>query len=100
MVQQDARGGCASTKYIKLTRKHSAILHSTVAGGMALRGAFTEAVAEQIAKSDGKTHIIQMFQNAMRAMEQSEIEQIPRYEQTMNRDCCIPPALELRTATD
>mgnify|MGYP001793158991 CR=1 FL=1 len=44
-------------KHIVLRRPHTVLLLSTVTGGLAIRGAFTGAIADELRKSDGQTYI-------------------------------------------
>ena len=46
-----------NNKHIVLRRPHTVLLLATVTGGLAIRGAFTGALADQIRVSDGKTVI-------------------------------------------
>ena len=62
-----------------LDRPHTLLLMSTVAGGYAIRGAFTGAMARQFAKADGKLTINDMVTNAIVDMKKNEEED---YNQT------------------
>ena len=54
--------------HIRLTRPHTLLLMSTVAGGTALRGAYTREIARQFSQVDGKTSIQDMHCDAVQRM--------------------------------
>ena len=61
----DAKAGNPpESKYIVLRRPHTLLLLSSVSGGMAVRGAYTEAFTHQMSKSDGRLEIEQMQSRA------------------------------------
>ena len=62
-----------SNQHITLTRPHTVLLLATVTGGLAIRGAFTGALADQIRVSDGKTVIYCMFNKAVNSMIRNEL---------------------------
>ena len=61
-----------NNKHIVLRRPHTVLLLATVTGGLAIRGAFTGALADQIRVSDGKTVIYCMFNKAVNSMIRNE----------------------------
>ena len=68
---------------------------STVTGGVAIRGAFTGAMARQFAKVDGKTTINDMVTNAIIDMKKNEEEgydQAPETRSTLQKSLILPPA--------
>ena len=54
--------------HIRLTRPHTLLLMSTVAGGTALRGAYTREIGRQFCQADGKTSIPDMHCDAVQRM--------------------------------
>ena len=56
-------------KHIVLRRPHIMLLLATVTGGLAIRGAFTVALADQIRASDGKTVFYCMFNRAANSID-------------------------------
>ena len=54
----------APVEHIVLRRPHTVLLLATLTGGLAIRGAFTGALADQIRAADGKTDIYRMFNSA------------------------------------
>ena len=54
--------------HIRLTRPHTLLLMSTVAGGTALRGAYTREIARQFSQADGKTSIQDMNCDAVQRL--------------------------------
>ena len=63
-------------KSVILDRPHTLLLMSAVTGGVAIRGAFTGAMARQFAKADGKTTINDMVTNAIVDMKKNEKERL------------------------
>ena len=51
-------------QHITLTRPNTALLLATMRGGLALRGVFTGAMANQFRKADGNKDISSMFYDA------------------------------------
>jgi hypothetical protein len=70
---------------------------SSVAGGMAARGAFTGAIARQFAKADGKTSIHDMVTNAVVDMKKQETTdgyiQTPEARNTLQKSLVLPPGV-------
>ena len=54
-----------------LTRPHTVVLLATVRGGVAYRGVFAGALAEQFPSSDGNTDIYRMFNKAAGEMKRN-----------------------------
>ena len=84
-----------SAGHITLTRPHTALLLSTVAGGTALRGAYTGAIADQISKSSGKTDINSMHTAAVKQVQQTfslNHDQIPELRHTLDKTLIMPKA--------
>ena len=71
-----------SYRHIVLTREHTVLLLATVTGGVAYRGAFTSAVADQIRAADGKTDICTMFCKAAKNL--SCEKQCPEFRMTLS----------------
>ena len=97
----DARRGGATvvTKHVTLTRPHTLLLMSSVAGGFAIRGAFTGAIARQFAKADGKITINDMVTNAIIEMKKfatddDVLEQAPESRNTLQKILILPPKVE------
>ena len=87
-------------KSVILDRPHTLLLMSTVTGGVAIRGAFTGALARQFAKADGKATINDMVTNAIIDMKKNEMEgydQAPEARSTLQKSLILPPADLKRT---
>ena len=72
-------------------------------GGLAIRGAFTGAIADELRKSDGQTDIYSMFTLAVNKLVRSEPLQTPEMRSTADKFLVLPPALDNAaesTATD
>ena len=83
------------SKYVVLSRPHTLLLMSTVAGGDAVRGAFTGAIARQFAKADGRVTIDEMVNNAkidMKKNEGDDYKQTPESRNTLQKSLILPPA--------
>ena len=81
-------------RHIEMTRPHSLLLMSTLAGGMAVRGAFTGALGSQIAKVDGITPLRQMIESAIIEMENKYPRakgQTPEERSTLMKRLILPP---------
>lgn len=81
---------------IILRRPHTLLLLSTVTGGLAYRGLFTGAMADQIRMSDGETDIFTMFTNAVDTL--TGTDQTPEVRATLGKRLIFPPASENFTA--
>ena len=84
-------------KHIILTRPNTLLLMSTVTGGNSTRGAFTGALADQIATADGKKSIEDMEAQARVKMQhdrrrRSYSMQIPEMRSTLMKRLVLPPA--------
>ena len=92
----DAKAGNPpESKYIVLRRPHTLLLLSSVSGGMALRGAYTEAFTHQMSKSDGRLEIEQMQSRARIYMQKNHpgsSSQIPEMRSTLMKMLKLPPA--------
>ena len=87
-----------NNKHIVLIRPHTVLLLATVTGGLAIRGAFTGALADQIRVSDGKTDIYCMFNRAVNSMMRNEpacveLGQVPEFKATTDKSLILPPAI-------
>lgn len=84
--------GRGADKHATLKRKHTALFMATVEGGVAVRGAYTTAMADQIKKADGITDVIQMHTRAVKAMEiiPECASQVPEQRSTLKRRLIIP----------
>ena len=79
--------------HIALKRPNSVLLLATVPEGIAWRNAFTEAIADIICKSDGKTDVYDMFLMAYRRMQKlagKDKKQTPKFESTLNKKLYLP----------
>lgn len=85
-------------RHIVLDRPHTVLLLATVTGGVALRGAFTGAIAEAFRKADGKIDICEMFHEAVNSM--SNDEQIPEMRVTTRKLLILPPANNYNSSGD
>ena len=82
--------------HVVLKRPHTLLLMSTVVGEMAVRGAFTGAMARQFAKADGKTTILEMVTNAVMDMKRNEgdpYDQSPESRNTLQKNLVLPPVV-------
>lgn len=69
---------------------------SSVFGGKAVRGAFTGALARQIAKADGKTYLNDMVTNAFIDMKKQEADRYPgtlEPRNTLQKSLVLPPGM-------
>ena len=91
-TQADASRGNPPLKEhsIVLTRPHTLLLMSTVARGLAKRGAFTGALAKQIAKADGRTPIYHMIAEAKVDMDRTITDQTSEVRDTLKRKLVLP----------
>ena len=91
-------------QHITLTRPNTVLLLATVRGGVAYRGIFTGAMADQFRSADGKKDINAMFTLAANSTRQRidgslAAEQIPKLESTTYKFLILPPA-ETETTSD
>ena len=93
-TQADARRGNPPLEKhsIESTRPHTLLLMSTMArGGPAKRGAFTGALAKQIAKADGRTPIYHMIAEAKVDMDRTITDnQTSEVRDTLKRKLVLP----------
>ena len=86
----------SSNQHITLTRPHTVLLLATVRGGVAYRGMFTGAMADQFRSSDGRTDIYRMFTQAVSAMKKSQPEstyqQDPEFRAVTEKTLILPPS--------
>ena len=83
-------------QHITLTRPNTVLLLATVRGGVAYRGVFTGAMADQFRSADGKKDINAMFTLAanstrLRIDGSLAAEQIPKLESTTHKFLILPP---------
>ena len=83
-------------QHITLTRPNTVLLLATVRGGVAYRGLFTGAMADQFRSADGKKDINAMFTLAANSTRQRNdglpgAEQIPKLENTTHKFLILPP---------
>ena len=64
---------------------------ATVTGGLAYRGAFTGAMANEFRGADGKIDICSMFISA--AADDVCREQSPEFRMTLNKTLILPPSM-------
>ena len=69
------------------------LLLSIVTGGLAIKGAFTGAIADELRKSDGKTYIYSMFTLTVNKLVRSQSLQRPEMRSTADKFLVLPPAL-------
>ena len=60
------------------------------AGGSALRGAYTGALAKQLRKANGKIDIRQMHTNAAKEVQKIRCQQIPELRDTLTKRLILP----------
>lgn len=81
--------------HIRLLRPHTVLLLATVRGGKAIRGAFTQAMANQFKSADGKKDIVAMFNNAVKCLKKGkecqQIHQVPECRMTTDNPLILPP---------
>lgn len=79
-------------QHITLKRRHTVLLLATVREGLAKRGAFTRAMAEEFRSADGKKDISEMFNRAVERLmtDPSCRYQVPEYRQTTSRHLVLP----------
>ena len=91
----DANAGKPNeAKYITLERPNTLLLLSSITGGFAKRGAYTGALAEQIAKANGKSSIEDMQTTARIEMLKTHPDyrgQIPEMRSTLMKRLVLPP---------
>ena len=85
-------------KHIVLRRRHTALLMATVTGGVAYRGAFTGAIANEFREADGKKDICSMYISA--AADEACREQCPEFRMTLDKTLILPPAINNTVTTD
>ena len=78
-------------KHVVLRRRHTALLMATVTGGLAYRGAFTGAIANEFRGADGKKDICSMFISA--AADDACREQCPEFKMTLDKTLILPPSV-------
>lgn len=96
------RGNPPENKHIVLKRPHTLLLLSSVTGGLALRGAYTEAFTQQMSKSNGQLEIEQMQSRARINMQKhhpGSSSQIPEMRSTLMKVLKLPPAKQDTLAT-
>ena len=76
------------------------LLIATVRGGVAYRGVFTGAMADQFRSADGEKDINTMFTlaaslTAQKLVERNMPEQTPKLESTTNKFLILPPVVTL-----
>ena len=67
---------------------------ATVAGGVAVRKAFTGALANEIAKADGRRSMLDIVECAvieMKSNENRRINQCPETRSTLTKSLILPP---------
>lgn len=79
-------------QHITLTRHHTVLLLATVRGGIAYRGAFTGAMADEFRAADGRKDIYEMFRSAVDNMRKSRYwhKQCPEFRSTLRRSLVLP----------
>ena len=84
-------------QHITLTRPHTVLLLATVREGVAYRGVFTGAMADEFRTADGKKDIYTMFNTAATAMEglipEGHSAQNPEFRSSTKKMLVFPPAL-------
>ena len=91
-------------QHITLTRPNTVLLLATVRGGVAYRGIFTGAMADQFRSADGKKDINAMFTLAANSTRQRIDEspgavQIPKLENTTHK-LLILPQVEIQATSN
>ena len=85
-------------QHITLTRPNTVLLLATVRGGVAYRGVFIGAMADQFRSADGKKDMNAMFTLAANSTRQKH-EQIPKLENTTHKFLILPP-VETQATSD
>lgn len=81
-------------QHVDLVRDNTVLLLATVRGGIATRGAFTGAMADQFRTADGKRDIYKMFTKATFSMKQDAANrnQKPEFRAVSDHQLVLPPA--------
>ena len=78
------RSSSAEESRITLERPHTALLLASLRGGYATRGAYTNAMADEYRKVDGKSDIYEMHSRAVASMQRElTITQTPEFRSTL-----------------
>ena len=85
-------------KHIVLRRRHTALLMATVTGGLAYRGVFTGAIADEFREADGKKDICSMYISA--AADAACREQCPEFRMTLDKTLILPPVINNTVLAD
>ena len=85
---EDMAMGCSpeDKTHIVLNRPHTALLMATMRDGFAKRGAYTEAIAEQLHQADGKSNLEDIHARAvLQIVEKYGDKQTPEYRSTLKK---------------
>ena len=89
--------------HITLTRPNTVLHQATVGGGLACRGAFTGAMADEFRSADGKKEIYSMFVSASARVKQGAYHgayQIPKLESTTDKHLILPPVKNFQQSNE
>ena len=80
------RSSSAEESRITLERPHTVLLLASLRGGYATRGAYTNAMADEFRKVDGKSDIYEMHSRAVVSMQRKvkiHVTQTPEFRSTL-----------------
>ena len=78
------RSSSAEESRITLEKPHTVLLQASLRGGYATRGAYTNAMADEFRKVDGKSDIYEMHSRAVASMQRElTITQTPEFRSTL-----------------
>ena len=84
--------------YVVLERPNTVLILSTVFGGTAVRGAFTDALSEELLEADGCRTMTTLFNRAVDRMKKKDPEcadQTPELRMTTQKELILPPVREI-----
>ena len=81
------RSSSGEDRHIDLRRPHTVLILSTIRGGYARRGAYTNAIAQQFMTADGKTSIHDIHCRAVLTMWEKDpgVRQTPEFRSTQRK---------------
>ena len=84
------RSSSAEESRITLERPHTVLLLASLRGGYATRGAYTNAMADEFRKADGKSDIYEMHSRAVVSMQRKlKTTQTPEIRSTLAKQIVL-----------
>ena len=84
------RSSSAEESRITLERPHTVLLLASLRGGYATRGAYTNAMADEFRKADGRSDIYEMHSRAVvRMQREPKINQTPEFRSTLAKQLVL-----------